>query len=262
MVVGGMKISTRNNWNDIALNLMAVGLAFAIWHLLSLVIKFPYFPRFTDTVLNFYQTLFYPDKDGLMITSHIEASLIRVAVGYSAGCITGFLAGIALGRNPLLYSSTKIVLEPIRFIPGLAWMPVVYILIRGFPRYVIIIWITSFVVMWVWTKVAVEKINPIYVNVTRVLGANRFFVLWKIVIPSVMPDMFGAMRAALGLAWTAIVATEMVGGELTGLGRLIIKQSAALDISSALSTTLIIAILGLAMNEIMLRLEKLLVKWR
>jgi ABC-type nitrate/sulfonate/bicarbonate transport system permease component len=99
-------------------------------------------------------------------------------------------------------------------------------------------------------------------NVTRVLGANRLFILTKIILPAVMPDMFGAMRAAMGLSWTAIVATEMVGGELTGLGRLIIKHSAALDISSALCTTLIIAFLGLLINEVMLKLEKLMIKWQ
>jgi NitT/TauT family transport system permease protein len=70
------------------------------------------------------------------------------------------------------------------------------------------------------------------------------------------------MRVGLGMAWMCIVAAEMIGGEGVGVGRLILKYAELLRLPEVVVGMLIIGIIGLAMNEIILRFEKWMFKWR
>ena len=70
---------------------------------------------------------------------------------------------------------------------------------------------------------AVPKVNPVFINVAKVYGATRWEIIRKVIWPSVLPDIISGMRVGLGVAWMCIVVAEMIGGEGTGVGRLILK---------------------------------------
>jgi NitT/TauT family transport system permease protein len=112
------------------------------------------------------------------------------------------------------------------------------------------------------TLVAVPRVNPVYINVAKVFGGDRLLRIWKIVNPSVMPDITSGMRVGLGMAWMCIVAVEMIGGEGVGVGRLILKYAELLRLPEVVVGMLIIGIIGFGMNEVILRIEKWLFKWR
>jgi NitT/TauT family transport system permease protein len=70
------------------------------------------------------------------------------------------------------------------------------------------------------------------------------------------------MRIGLGVAWMCIMAAEMIGGEMLGLGRLILKYAELLRVDVILASMLTIGIIGLLMNEAFIRVENYVLRWR
>ena len=161
----------------------------------------------------------------------------------------------------LLYR-TRSVIEPIRFIPPLAWIPIAIVFMVGFNRYVFLIWLGAFFPIFITTLLSVTRVNPVHVNVAKVFGASRMYIIRKIVLPSVLPDIATGMRVGLGVAWMCILAAEMIGGEMIGVGRLILKYAELLRMSEILVGMVIIGMIGFIMNEIFIMVENYVFRWR
>lgn len=99
-------------------------------------------------------------------------------------------------------------------------------------------------------------------NVAKVFGASRLYIIRKIVLPSVAPDIATGMRVGLGIAWMCILAAEMIGGEMVGVGRLILKYAELLRMSEILVGMMIIGFIGFIMNEIFIMVENYIFRWR
>ena len=174
----------------------------------------------------------------------------------------GIPLGLAMGLWPKLYYRTRSVIEPIRFIPPLAWIPIAIVFMVGFQRYVFLIWLGAFFPILVTTLLSVTRVDPVHVNVAKVFGASRLYIIRKIVLPSVAPDIATGMRVGLGIAWMCILAAEMIGGEMVGVGRLILKYAELLRMSESLVGMMIIGFIGFIMNEIFIMVENYIFRWR
>jgi NitT/TauT family transport system permease protein len=136
------------------------------------------------------------------------------------------------------------------------------VLLVGFSRYAFLIWLGAFFPIFINTLLSVAKVNPIHVNVAKVNGASRYFIIRKIVFPSVLPDIAAGMRIGLGIAWMCIVAAEMIGGEMVGVGRLILKYAELIRMSEIIVGMLLIGVIGFIMNEIFIWVERRIFRWR
>jgi NitT/TauT family transport system permease protein len=222
----------------------------------------PYFPTFREIVLAFIWLARNGDVEGITLTQHVLASIIRILAGFGAACVMAIPLGLAMGLYPSIYRRTRAVVEPVRFIPPIAWIPVAIVLLVGFSRYAFLIWLGAFFPIFINVLVSVPRVNPIHVNVTRIFGARRWYIIRKIVIPSVSPDIAAGMRVGLGIAWMCIVAAEMIGGEMVGIGRLILKYAELIRMAEIIVGMLIIGLVGFLMNEVFIRVEKRLFRWR
>ncbi len=119
---------------------------------------------------------------------------------FRRGCAIGIPLGLAMGLWPKLYYRTRAIIEPIRFIPPLAWIPIAIVFMVGFNRYVFLIWLGAFFPIFITTLLSVTRVNPVHVNVAKVFGASRSYIIRKIVVPSVLPDIATGMRVGLGVA--------------------------------------------------------------
>ena len=235
-----------------------------LWHVTATMVNSPFFPDVVKTVKAFINLAKYGDFEGYTLLDHIGASLIRVGAGFALACLIGIPLGLMMGLYPFLYEGAKSIIEPIRFIPPIAWIPLVVILIRGFSRYAFIVWLGAFFPVLINTMTSIPRVNPVHVNVARVYGADRSYIIGRVVIPSVLPEVLAGMRVGLGVGWMCIVAAEMLAGKMIGLGCLIMKsaQFPGVYAGEMLVGMILIGIIGLIMNEALLRMEKRLFKWR
>lgn len=249
-------------FRPIALNVVSIIVFLAVWQLASALVNSPFFPAPWKIVQAFVRLASNGDTMGNSLWAHCWASLYRVLVGFAAGVVLGVPLGLLMGLMPGFYTATRSIVEPFRFIPPIAWIPLAIIFFSGLPRFAFLIFIGSFFPVFTSTLVGVARVEQIHRKVAVVYGASRFYVLTHIVLPTVMPDIMGGMRVALGAAWLTIVAAELSGGTSVGLGRMMVNYAELLQISEIVVGMILIGALGFVMNEILLSVERRLFRWR
>ncbi|MEM1539333.1 MAG: ABC transporter permease [Candidatus Bathyarchaeia archaeon] len=233
-----------------------------VWETTAKICGSPFFPSFTEVIAAAARITVFGDIEGYRLSDHVFASVIRVLLGFGCACITGFPIGLLMGLRREVYGSLKLIIEPVRFIPPIAWLPLVFLLLSGYLRYIVIIWLGAFFPILLNTLSGVMRTDMVLVNVAKVFGADGKSIISKVIIPSALPEVIAGMRIGLGVGWMCIVAAEMMGGDPVGLGRLIIKHVELLQIDVCIVGIIFIGIMGLLMNEIFLQIEKRLFRWR
>lgn len=150
----------------------------------------------------------------------ILISSIRALSGFFIGLFLGIIIGVFTGRFPKFFSVTGGLLMFLRWTPVLAILPLT-IRIGGLgegPKIFLIAWACFFIV-WIYTHVAVEKLNDSYLWWAKSLGLSFKQKVFKILIPAVSPSLIGAARACLAISMIVVVAAELSGTLQSGFFR-------------------------------------------
>ncbi len=250
------------NLRKVFYNLLSIALFFVIWKIVLSLIHGTYFPTPEGMVKAAVELIVKGDLEGYSLPVHVWASFTKVLFGFGLALLTGVTLGMIMGLYPTIYSASKIIIEPLRFIPPVGWVPMAIVLLSGFSRFAFIIWLGAFFPIFISVLTSIPKVDPVAKDVVKVYGGKRWQIITKIVIPSVMPEILGGARISIGASWMCIVAAEMIAGESTGLGRLILKYADLLMTNEVVAGMVFIGIIGLGCNEVILRIEKYLFKWR
>jgi NitT/TauT family transport system permease protein len=220
-----------------------------------------------DVVESFIKLTFEGDSEGRTLLYHTTTSLFRVILGFAVAFITAVPLGVAVGRYRKLNSIASPVIEAMRPIPPIAWIPLAILLFSPVFLYaqVFIIWIGVFFPLLINTTSGVKRTNPVHLDVAETFGASEVQVLRRIVIPSAAPEIFSGMRIGFGIGWMCLVAAEMIPspfGVVGGLGYLILLMQQSGRTGGVISGMLLIGFIGFFINFLFLYLEKHLLKWR
>ena len=202
------------------------------------------------------------DVAGLGLLRHALVSVGRVLAGFAISCALAIPLGVWFGLHPALYRASKALLEPFRFIPPIAWVPIAILLLSGYSRYMFIITLGTFFPVFVATMTGIARTDAVHLDVAKSLGFDRAQRLRKVVLPSALPEIVTGMRIGLGVGWMSIVAAEMIGGELAGLGRMMLNHAELLRVDVVVVGMVAVGIIGFAMNEVFLLAERRLFRWR
>ncbi|MBD1810009.1 nitrate ABC transporter permease [Microcoleus sp. FACHB-SPT15] len=169
------------------------------------------------------ELLLYPfyDKGGIDkgLFWQTMASLGRVAQGYSLAAIVGIATGIFVGTNPLINKALDPVFQFLRMVAPLAWVPIALVALQqNQPAAIFVIFITSVWPILINTTEGVKQIPDDYNNVAKVLQLSRKEYYLNILFPSALPYIFTGLKIAIGLAWLAIIAAEIVMSGIVGIG--------------------------------------------
>jgi NitT/TauT family transport system permease protein len=246
----------------IVLNVGVLALAWMVWQFTARAAGSSFFPGPASVVNAYREILQGGDVQGYQLWAHVWASLVRVFAGFAAAAVTGVALGMVLGLKPVIYNATKTIVEPLRFIPPIAWIPLAIVLLSGFSRYAFIIWIGAFFPVLVATMAGIQRVSPLLIDVGKAFGARRPFIILRIVAPGALPEIVAGMRIGLGVGWMCIVAAEMIGGENLGLGRLMMNYADLLRVDMVIVGMITIGIIGYVTNEILLLVEQRLFAWR
>jgi bicarbonate transport system permease protein len=196
----------------------------AVWQLLTAIglIKLPG-PIEVVTNERTRTYLMYPffDRGGIdkgLFWQTLE-SLKRVLIGYSLAAVVGIGLGILIGVSPLINKALDPIFQFLRTVPPLAWVPLsLAALQQNQPAALFVIFITAVWPILINTAVGVQQIPQDYINVKQVLQLSNQKFFFKILIPSALPYIFTGLRIAIGLAWLAIIAAEIVMSGIVGIG--------------------------------------------
>jgi len=178
-------------------------------------------------------------------------SLIRVGKGFALALLIGTPIGFMLGLSRTFHETFDPIIQFLRPISPLAWLPLGLVIFRqSEPAAIFTIALCA---MWptvINTAVGVRSISQDYLNVGRVLKLSRFTMLRKIVVPAALPYVFTGYRLSLGLAWLVIVASEMLTGT-PGVGGFLWQEYNSLVYSHIILSVITIGAIGFLLDRLM-----------
>lgn len=198
----------------------------------------------------------------ISLWEHTSASLSRVAQGMFWGIVAGVPIGFAMGLSSKLRGAFDTPVELLRPIPPLALLPL-FILWFGIGdrSAVNLLIFASIWIMIIAARAGVRTVKLSKVRAAYSLGASKFQILVRVILPNALPEIFTGTRVALGVSWGTLVAAELVGTS-TGLGAMIFAARPFFRIDVMIVGVIIIATLGVLMDVGMRYLEAKLIPWR
>jgi NitT/TauT family transport system permease protein/taurine transport system permease protein len=191
---------------------------------------------------------------------HLSASLTREALAF-VFAISAIPLGMAMGWWRPVFNQVNPIMEILRPIPPLAWIPLSILWFGlGDEQNEFIIFLGMFFPILVNTIVGVKNIDPNLVRAARSLGAPERKVLARIVFKGALPQIITGIRIGLGVGWMALVAAELVGAN-TGLGFLINDARSMLRTDIILVGMLAIGVVGLLIDIFIRVLSRRLLPW-
>jgi NitT/TauT family transport system permease protein/taurine transport system permease protein len=214
------------------------------------------------SVLQNFQTLVTVGLAQKTLVDDIWISVARVGVGFLAAVVIGVPVGILMGWNDVTFKIIDPFIQFIRPVPPLAYIPllVVWLGIGEVPKVVLIL-IGTLPVIIISTVSGVRGTPIQRIRVAQCLGANPLQLFFYTVLPSALPEIFTGMRVGIGVAWSCLVAAELIAAD-AGLGWLVEYAGQNLQVGIIFVGIIAIGLSGYLMELVIRALESLAVPWK
>ncbi len=239
-------------WERLVWPLMAALLLLAVWHLSVRWTGTKIFPSPLEVARGIRELV---QKN--VLWRDIADSLRRVLLGFGAATLLGIPLGLALGWYPAADQVVNPVMQILRPISPIAWIPVA-ILFFGIGDHAAtsLIFLGSFFPIVTACVSGVANVPSVYRRAGRNFGLSRLQILSRVVFPAALPQILVGLRLALGIAWLVVVAAEMVAVD-SGLGYLVIdSRNSGKRYDLVVAAMLLIGVIGLVLDLLFRRLER------
>jgi len=201
---------------------------------------------------------------GHLLHDHIWHSLLRVGWGYAIATVLAVPLGIVMGWSAKWRSLLQPIVELIRPIPPLAWIPIAILWFGiGNNSAAFIIFLGAFFPILLNTTAGVLAINPLLIEAAQTLNARDRDIFFKVLVPGSIPSILTGMRIGAGIGWMTLVAAEFTGVKQGfGLGYMIMTARDIQRSDEIVSGMLVIGLIGSAIDQGLRMLERRMVRWR
>ncbi len=159
----------------------------------------------------------------------IGLSFFRVLVGFLIGVLIGFPVGVAIGYSRVLNRLIFPAFEMVRPIPPIAWIPLtVLFFISNEAQIIFLTFYGAFFPIVYNTMGGISEVDIRLPRAAMSFGVNKRRMLWKVILPAAMPQVFTGMKLAMGITWILVVAAEMMSNK-GGLGYYIWYNHTVMD---------------------------------
>ena len=192
---------------------------------------------------------------------HVTATLLRVAAGFGVGTGLGTVLGAISGYSTLVRRLIDPSLQALRAVPSIAWIPLFILWLGIFETSkVALIAAGVFFPVYLGVMGAVMSVDRKIVEVGRVFRLSGVQMVWRILLPAVLPAYVIALRAGLGLGWMFVVAAEFMGAS-EGLGYLLIDGQQLGKPAEIVAAIVAFALLGKATDWVIVGVTAPFLRW-
>ena len=243
-------------------------LAFIVlWYLLTEFFKLPLFQKLPGPMESIGEWISPNPMYGISIYTpefytHIGVSVWRVFQAFVLATVFGVPIGLFMGWKKTFKDYTFPLLEVLRPIPMLAWVPLAILMWPG--REASIVFLTflgSFFATVLNTLLGVESIDEVYFRAASSLGAKPRQVFFKVILPGALPFIFTGLQISMGFAWFSLVAGEMLAGEY-GLGYLIWNSFTLVQYPVIVIAMITLGVVGSLSSVIIRMVGNRLMQWK
>jgi NitT/TauT family transport system permease protein len=250
-------MSAPRGWERWALPLAVALPLLVCWHLAVRLSGSDIFPAPIDVARGIQELVTH----GLLL-KYVVASLFRVSVGFMLALAVGIPLGLLIGWFERLFAALNPLIQVLRPISPIAWIPVAILWFGVDDRApIFLIFLASVFPIVTATTTAVRAIPAVYIRAARNFGVSGLDLFRRVVLPAALPQVITGVRLALGIAWLVVVAAEMIAGR-DGLGFAVMDSRNGLRMDYLVANMTAIGLMGVALDRVLLRLTRIpSVRW-
>ncbi len=189
------------------------------------------------------------------------SSLFRIAIGFVIGAGLALPLGLAMGASNRMYALFNPMLQVLRPIPPIAYIPLSILWFGlGNPPAIFLIVLGAFFPVLINTVAGVRQVDGIYLRAARNLGANGFTLFYRVILPAAVPYILTGVRVGIGIAFIVVIVAEMIAVN-NGLGFRIIEARDNFWTDKVIAGMVSIGLLGFAIDVGMSHLNNYLLRW-
>lgn len=195
-------------------------------------------------------------------------SLQRVSLGFTVALLLGGGLGLLMATRPLLKQTFYPVLETLRPIPPLAWVPLAIIFWPTQELSIAFVtFLGAFFPIIVNTVSGADEIDPRYLWAARSMGANRRVLFRRVILPATLPSLVTGASVGMGITWEVVVAAELIsgggqGGGDGGLGFLVWNAYQGGDLPRVVVAMISLGIAGYVASALVRYVGDRLMPWK
>ena len=252
---------TRERIVTFALACVSLTALFLFWYL-GTKYRLEFYIRFKNvpTPYEVYQQLTQVGLSNKYLVN-IAISLRRILTGFFIAIAIGVPLGLAIGKYPRVRDLFMPVVEVLRPIPAIAWVPMSIMLWPNNEASIVFItFIGAFFPILLNTIHGVHSLDGVLVRAARCLGASEFRLFLNVILPGSLPHIFTGLAVGMGVAWVSLIAAEMISGQF-GVGDFTWEAYSLVDYPAIVLGMITIGCLGLACSGIIRMVGTLLMPW-
>jgi sulfonate transport system permease protein len=200
-------------------------------------------------------------KEGVLL-DHIVATLARVAIGFGIGAGVATLIGAVTGYSPVYRRLLDPMLQSLRNIPSIAWVPLFILWLGIFEASkVALIAVGVFFPVYLNLMSGIQSVDRKLVEVGRIYRLSGWALVRRILLPATLPAYVVGLRGGLGLGWMFVVAAEIMGAS-EGLGFLLVDGQMTGRPAVVIASIVMFAVLGKLTDMALAALARPFLSWQ
>ena len=187
---------------------------------------------------------------------------LRIIPGFILGGLVGLVVGILMAISQTFRAVADPIVEVVRPLPPLALIPLLILWFGiGIGTHVVMIAFGTFIVMVVTAYEAVRNVPPIYLQAAATLGASRVQTFRRVIVPAIVPDIFGGVRVAVAASFGYAVAAELMGAQ-GGVGWFMVTSRRYLLTENIVAALIVIVVLAFLADQLVRWVNRRLTSWK
>jgi len=197
-----------------------------------------------------------------LLWKHLEASLYRLVVGWSAGTALGVSIGLLISLFSIARAGLSPLVSAIFPIPKIALLPLFIIWFGiGEGSKVATILFGTFFPTVIATYGGVDNVDRTLIRMGQSFGLSWWSIVRKIIVPGALPAILSGFRISASIAIILLVAAEMIGAEF-GIGAYILLAGSLMATDQLIAGVAILSTMGLCVAWLIGRAERFFLRWR
>ena len=185
--------------------------------------------------------------------SDLQASTIRVFLGFALAVLLGLPLGVVSGRMAIVNRMLETSVNALRAVPGICWLPLAMIWFGiGLKTTIFLVALAAFFPIYLNAEAGARQVNPLLLQAGAMMGVRRLRGTFAVLLPAAMPHIMTGLRLGLGISWAYLVLGELTGVP-NGLGAVIMDARMLGRIDIIVVGIILIALIG-RLSDVGLRL--------
>ena len=233
-----------------------------IWDLMSVLnVLGRFLPRPVEVLYQLYDMLIHP-LAGKTLMMHLWFSLRRVLIAFVIAVVIGVPIGISMGFSPYVNAIVKPVFDMFKPMPPIAWISLAILWFGiGETSKIFIIIIGAVVPCIINSYNGIRLVDPEMYDCIRMLGGNKRQEVIQVTFPAAFPAIFAGIQISLSMAWTTVLAAELVGAR-EGMGFIIISGMNQSKPAMIIGGMVVIALTAWAISMVVTHMERWVCPWK